>query len=288
MNFFYVVLIMLVTGSIYSCSGESPKTLEEPVAKNSEASVAASADVPMDGQKAKDALKVSDEVFLQQARLMSRMGEIEDELKRQREKIRLLEQGLLTGIAPDGLKKSSHDHGQKLKTEKSAHLDDVEGQVLSAPIIDELNLKVAESHSADSNTDDSNSDVNHSRLNDKFRLVQDLYQASRFGVAISELAAISRQFGENAGEGKLRVWLGKSYARLREFSTARVELEAYLKGWPSGSDVADVRLELAKVYAGLGLKERARGELRQVMKDFPGQESSDIASAEFSKMQGGL
>ncbi len=288
MNCFYVVLIMLVTGSIYSCSGESPKALEEPVAKNSEASVAVSADVPMEAQKAKDALKVNDEVFLQQARLMSRMSEIEDELKRQREKIRLLEQGLLTGIAPDGLKKSSHDNGQKLKTEKSAQLDDVEEQLLSSPVIDEVKLKGAESHSADSKTGDSSSDVNRSLLNDKFRLVQDLYQASRFGVAISELATITRQFGENAGEGKIRVWLGKSYARLREFSTARVELEAYLKGWPSGSDVAEVRLELAKVYVSLGLKERARGELRQVMKDFPGQESSDIASAEFSKMQGGL
>ena len=44
-----------------------------------------------------------EQIELKQAKIWERMEELEDELRIQREKIKLLEQGLLTGIAPEKL-----------------------------------------------------------------------------------------------------------------------------------------------------------------------------------------
>lgn len=230
--------------------------------------------------------KNDDEVYLRQARMVARMDEIEDELKRHREKIRLLEQGLLTGIAPDDLKSSNSSRpSSKSKDQGSAAIKGHE-ITLVKPDLDAFDA-AAEPIQAGREAGSSVS-VQESTYNEKMQLAKEHYQAGRFGLAIAELAGISREFGQTAGEGAVRFWLGKSYLGLREFSTARSEFESYLKGWPSGEFVGQIRIDLAKAFVGLGLKERARSELRRVMKDFPGQEVSEIASLEFQKLQGGL
>lgn len=254
----------------------SPKDVLTPVQPALQPGVASNLEVP----------KKDDEVYLQQARIMSRMSEIENELKLQREKIRLLEQGLLTGIAPDELKKQRSEESTKKFVDRSQKSGMPEEVGLTKPNLDAVTINLKDVSIESSPVQDG--DEQASVISAKLKSVENLYQASRFGLAITELAAISREYGENAGDGKVRLWLGKSYARLKELTTARLEFESYLKGWPSSPYVAEVRLELAKVYAGLGLKERARTELQRVMKDFAGQEPSEIASLEFSKMQGGL
>jgi outer membrane protein assembly factor BamD (BamD/ComL family) len=130
--------------------------------------------------------------------------------------------------------------------------------------------------------------VDSNILAEKFKIVRDHFQASRFSKVISELGSISRDHGETAGDGQIKFWLGKAYSRLKEFSTARVELEAYISQWPKSEEIPEARIELSRVYTNLGLKERARGELRRVMKDFEGQEFGNIAAAEFNKLQGTL
>jgi TolA-binding protein len=229
-----------------------------------------------------------DEVYLQQARIMNRMSEIENELKYQRERIRLLEHGLLTGIPPEELKqnrraKSSedaigHNHHSIVKTSeplRDPHLDHQS--------IEELSVAAQKSH-----VQEPARRVDSNILAEKFKIVRDHFQASRFSKVISELGSISRDHGETAGDGQIKFWLGKAYSRLKEFSTARVELEAYISQWPKSEEIPEARIELSRVYTNLGLKERARGELRRVMKDFEGQEFGNIAAAEFNKLQGTL
>lgn len=231
-----------------------------------------------------------DDVFLRQAQIMARMDEIEAELKRQREKVRLLEQGLLTGIAPDEIKSARNTKNEKLM-EKTTPTG------LRKPELDEVESIAAKDQKRDSRLDlngDSKKDEKNLEpdsnlsFDSKIQLAKEHYQAGRFGLAIAELASMSRQFGENSGDGSIKVWLGKSYLGLKEFSTARAEFEHYLKGWPTGEHVGFVRIDLAKSYVGLGLKERARGELRRVMKEFEGQDIAEIASVEFQKLQGGI
>jgi TolA-binding protein len=280
-------------------------TAEKPIGARAEKSTAATADKPIAAPESKyndrtasmgrdDAVPAvtpskDDDISLKQARLMARMDEIEGELKRQREKVRLLEQGLLTGIAPDDLKPG----GAGKKAQKSG------GRASRKPPVEDL--FAAESPSEDlaspnldgvdvrSNTTKGSAETGgSSALNTRMQLAKEHYQASRFGLAIAELAGISREFGDKAADGAVRLWLGKSYLGLKEYGTARGEFEAYIKGWPSGEGVASARIDLARVYVGLGLKERARGELRRVIKDFDGQEASEMASMELKNLQGNL
>ena len=220
------------------------------------------------------AAQQENEAALKQARMMARMEAIEKELIHQRETVRLLEQGLLTGIPPEDLKKSANAHSPKV-VEAATPLES-----------EDLSLKIPK------NIAPAHEDLSVTRaggsLTAKLQQAKELYQASRFGLAIAELAGISREFGNDAAEGAVRVWLGKSYLGLKEYRTAGDEFEAYLKGWPSGEFVARTRLDLAKVYVGLGLKERARGELRRVIKDFAGNDESEMASLELKNIQGTL
>ncbi len=216
--------------------------------------------------------KPENDAALQQARILARMDSIEKELIHQRETVRLLEQGLLTGIPPEDLKKSA----KQKQPQKSEVATKPETENLSLP---KNEMPVHE---------DLSSRNGESSLNAKLQQAKEHYNASRFGLAIAELAGISREFGNDAADGSVRVWLGKSYLGLKEYGTAGGEFEAYLKGWPSGEHVARTRLDLARVYVGLGLKERARRELRRVIKDFEGNDESEMASLELKNIQGAL
>ena len=216
--------------------------------------------------------KPENDSALQQARILARMDSIEKELIHQRETVRLLEQGLLTGIPPEDLKKSAKQkQPQKSEVVTKPETENLRSPKNDAPVHEDLSSRGGESS-----------------LNAKLQQAKEHYQASRFGLAIAELAGISREFGNDAAEGSVRVWLGKSYLGLKEYGTAGGEFEAYLKGWPSGEHVARTRLDLAKVYVGLGLKERARSELRRVIKDFEGNDESEMASLELKNIQGAL
>jgi TolA-binding protein len=211
-----------------------------------------------------------------QARTTARLDELESEIRRLREKVKLLEQGLLTGIAPDDLKKPKA--GKSAKADKNPPVV-TEASDLSKPEIEDLSLPPKKSEAVTEGD---------SALNARFQLAKEHYQAARFGLAVAELAGLSREFGPKAHDGAVKAWLGKSYLALKEYSTARGEFEYYLKEWPSGALIGDVRLGLAKTYFAMGLRERARVELKKVIKDFDGQEYSEIASAELQKMQGSL
>jgi TolA-binding protein len=215
-----------------------------------------------------------DDAALRQARMTARMEAIEKELIHQRETIRLLEQGLLTGIPPEDLKKSAAARSPKV-FEKPVHLES-----------EDLSIKIPKT--VPPPHEDLSTSAAGGSLTAKLEQAKELYQASRFGLAIADLAVISREFGTDAAEGAVRVWLGKSYLGLKEYRTAGDEFQAYLKGWPSGEYVARTRLDLAKVYVGLGLKERARGELRRVIKDFDGNDEAEMASLELKNIQGAL
>jgi TolA-binding protein len=298
-----VLLVLMITSSCASLwpfgggKSEGSATAEKPIGATAEKSTAATESKNNDQASAMgrdDAAPAmipskDDDISLKQARLMARMDEIEGELKRQREKVRLLEQGLLTGIAPDDLKSGgAGKKAQKSGSNKSRKppVEDLfvaesPSEDLGSPNLDGVNVK-------SDKTAESTETGGSSALNTRMQLAKEHYQASRFGLAIAELAGISREFGDKAGDGAVRLWLGKSYLGLKEYGTARGEFEAYIKGWPSGEGIASARIDLARVYVGLGLKERARGELRRVIKDFDGQEASEMASMELKNLQGNL
>jgi TolA-binding protein len=250
------------------------------------------AEMPQSGAVATDAVRGAnqDDEALKFTRILARLDGMDAELRRQREKLRLLEQGLLTGIAPDDLKQrrselkpTDDDRSPKKKSiareDLSRPLNKSGETPLTKPNLDDLTIPDRDSL-ADSGAD--------SPVMAKIQLAKEHYQAGRFGLAIAELAGVSRDHGDEVQNGAVKFWLGKSYLGLKEYQTARGEFESYLKKWPTGEFVASARLDLAKAFVGLGLRERARNELRRVAKDFEGEESAEMASAELKNIQGSL
>jgi TolA-binding protein len=307
-----ILLISLTAGctSFWSSDADdSAKPIETPSSEkdirqaSSEISVksagqeltAAPATEPSKGVPDVQAAQIAEQISLAQARTVERMAEIEAELRRQRETIKLLEQGLLTGIAPDDLRRSLDKKTEKRAQQASNAGSDVDENIdlalgvvtsspLGEPVLDADLLRKA-------NHEGENPEVtlaSAGQFESLFAKAKAKYQASDFSGALADFADLARKQGENTHDGVLRFWLGKCYAGLKDYGTARQELEVYLSRAPKSSQVAEARLELSKVLLRLGLKERAQNELKKVISDFDGQEPAEVAAHELGNLQGSL
>lgn len=275
-------------------SAPAMTTVDKIESKDSGRQPIVAADGPSRELEGKTDLSSLDDIGLAQARMNERLKEIERELRRQREVIKLLEQGLLTGIAPDALKFGSDDQ----KPADSKTKDSLQASDKSSPQTESLAEKsplIAPDLDADvmaKITSAPSSNPQISAASQEFEaglsIAKKRFQEAEFSLAIEDFAKLSRQFGENSGDGVLRFWIGKCYAQLKEYSTARNEFESYLAASPAGAHAAEARLELAKTLTKMGLKQRAQNELKRVIKDFDGQDAAEIAAHELRLMQGAL
>ncbi len=221
---------------------------------------------------------------LKQAQAWNRMNELEDEVRVQREKIKLLEQGLLTGIAPEELKttkKSKKHKGEATKNEKEDSDLEQDHAEVPPPVLD-LPQKLQ------STTSEDKVESTPGSYRVRVQVAKDYIQASRYGMAVAELANIQKDFGPKAGDGEAQFLMGQAYLGLKEYSISRQEFEGFLKAYPKHGLEPNVRLELARAYRGLNLRDRSRSELSYVAKEFKGTEEADIAANEIQKMKGSL
>lgn len=243
------------------------------------------------------------DVELKQARIWNRLDDLEDEVKVQRERIKLLEQGLLTGIAPEELKREPTLRSKKVSIKErledrdsdiekagsgraklAKHAVSTSGSISDTPsltpILDLPDQVADKSEDTPANSPDS--------YRVRIQVAKDYYQASRFGMAVAELAQITRTFGPGAGDGEAKYWLGRSYLGLKEFGTSKSELEGFIAKYPQSEFVPNARLELGRSLVGLNLRDRARKEFAKIAKDYEGQDPGDIASAELRNLKGNL
>jgi len=266
-----------------SDTNESEKDQQILIPSNSSAKLATSIAI---AERKEPKPSGEDEVGLVQARLVSRMQKIESELKNQREKIRLLEQGLLTGIAPEDLKYRNSGSPAKATPIEDLLVSDqrATSDILQKPKLDDTDLSKGKSIVPGNKVSDAADGV----MQERMAKAKEKYQAGKFLQAASDFSSISREFGDSAAQGDVKYWLGKAYMGTKEFAAAKIEYDAYIKGWPSAENIGRARIDLAKCLRALGLKERARAELQRVLKDFDGQEVAEIAVYELQTLQGAL
>jgi TolA-binding protein len=269
------------------------KTSQTDVGKSNAAF--ASQSKPQDIEDEKESEKnITDQLGLSQARISERMAEIESELKRQKETIKLLERGLLTGIPPSELKASDAAEKKDTGATTAEEIEDVDDLLansdsnalkssLTSPVLDP-ELLAQTSFSRDGNDEKPSEQA----LKAAMAKAQKQFQGGDFRRALAYFSEVSRTYGEQASGVAVRFWLGKCYSGLKDHANAKGEYEAYLSSSPMGSHAADARVELARTLSKMGLKERARSELKKVIKDFEGQEPAEIAAHELDTLQGAL
>jgi TolA-binding protein len=218
------------------------------------------------------AIRAVDDLELRQSRIFSRLDELEMELKAQKEKVQLLEQGLLTGLAPEGLKHPiKHSKPSKIEHEEAA-LPPVEfDQSLSADGEDE-------DHEASKLTSAQQA------VRERFAKAKELYDSGSYGLAISEFANVTASEVADSTTVEARFWLGKSFLALKEYSSAQKELQSFMAKHPANQLFPRAKLEHARALIGLNLREKAGRELRQIAADYSEQEVGELASAELKSL----
>ena len=234
------------------------------------------------------------ELELKYAKLWTKVDDLDRLIRKQRQRIRVLEKGLLLGIIPEELKgdgEVDEDEAMNSPSEGSVSQSRHEKSGV-APIADtssEPALGEAQeqkpTQEVSAKTDQGNSSADYQQ---KMSQAHESFRAGRYGRAIVEFAAIGKEFGDSADGGAWKFWTARCWAAMKEYQTARQHFGEFLSAHPSSPWALRANVEMARVENALGLKETAMQRLRSVIQQQPFAESAEMAKMELKNMQQAL
>ncbi len=224
--------------------------------------------------KNKSALTLKDEQELKIARLWARVDGLEEEQLRNKERIRVLEKGILLGLVPEELK-----GGKK------------NAPIVKEPLYDKEPAKAAQKavekkeEKAPPPPDDGGSALNKEQA-DQYQAAlagaHDLYRAGRYGRAIVEYDKIGKDFKVDGGMYKY--WIGKCWSNLKEYNTARQILVDFVTEHASSPWIPRAKLELARVEWKLGLQDTSLQRFKEIIQAYPYEDAAEMAKMELENL----
>ena len=218
-----------------------------------------------------------------QAKLWNRVDELEEELLRQKERLKLIEKGLTLGLVPPELTDTNLIQ-KKIEIKKVIDEPKPEKKSTTAVLTtaeDSPNV-VVENPKSTVKADDK---LEYDR---KLGIAQDHFRSGRYGRAIAEYSGILRDFPEASADGEPKYWVAISWSHLKELQTARQHLDEFLQEYPSSKIVPRAKVEMARIEIRLGLRERAVERLRMVIRDYPNEDAAEIAKMEMKSLEKSL
>jgi TolA-binding protein len=212
---------------------------------------------------------VEDEQELKVAKLWSRVDELEEEVFRQKERMRLLEKGLLTGIAPDGLSASNTPKNKKESDAPQMLVEEGPSAELSAQKPEnpnEMNLDEQEQYTK------------------QLEAARGLYTSARFGKAIAAYEKILTTFAGKVDGGFIKYWIGCSWRQLKEYTTAEEILNEVIEKHPASPWIPRAHYELAKVYIDANNLSSAREKLKFIKNKYQYEDVSELATKELEEL----
>lgn len=253
---------------------------------------------------------------LKQAKLWARIDELEDQLKRSKERLRVLERGLVLGLTPPELQLDQDQSGKKTRdnSEKVAKNDGAAakgGQNLA--LLQETEeddeqgtnkpLKkkntettekgeTAKSEGAAQGKGSFSGDFQSKEAEEEYQrrlaAAQEHFRAGRFGQAIAEYGAIGKEFGKNIPGGAHKYWIALSWYNLKEYQTSFNAFNEFITEFPMSPLIPRAKLDMGRVELKLGLKEKAMARFREIMRDFPYEDAAEMARMEMNQLQKNL
>lgn len=215
-----------------------------------------------------DKKTIEDEQELKVAKLWARVDEIEEEVFRQKERMKLLEKGLLTGIAPEGLKK---------KTTSAPQVELEEPQAL------EIETPAVAKSVVDADAGQLTTEEQEKYLK-QLEIARGFFTSARYGRAITEYERILSAYGARIDGGFIKYWIAKSWRQLKEYTTAEEILNGVLKDHNSSPWIPKVHYELAKVFIDANNLSSAREKLKFIKNNYPYEDVSEMASRELEDL----
>lgn len=206
-------------------------------------------------------------IELKQARIWSRLDEIESILIKQKEKINILEKTLLLGLSPD----------QSSEPQQAEHPN----QKILRPTIQSTGLFHREDKT-ENNINKNNSEQNE--INQMKSVYQarmtnaiNLFEKEKYGKAYIDFSKILRDFDEEIHNNGPEYWSGRCWFQLQEYQQAKNHLQKYLTKQSDNVHAADAAYWLAKTEISLGMKEKAVNILNNIIKQHPNTASAEAA-----------
>jgi TolA-binding protein len=213
----------------------------------------------------------NDQIQYRQAKLWARLDEIEAEQRRQKEKIRIIEKGLVLGLVPQELTLEEAPVEPTIKAEaKTPALPAVDASTEETAALTKI---------------DDESGVEYQR---RLGMAQAHYRAGRFGTAIADYEAIEKDFKNAVTDGSCKFWIAMSWGALKENQKSHQAFQEFLTQAPMSSLVPRGKLEMARVEVKMGLREKALDRLKSIMRDHPYEDAAEIAKFEIKKMEQSL
>jgi TolA-binding protein len=211
---------------------------------------------------------------LKQAKIMSRLIEIEDELRRHRSRIAVLEKGLLLGIIPDELRNPMDlEFERKLKDQKKAEISRKNKTQKKPTTVKKK-----------SNTPK----INRGTYLASLTQAQAYLDARKYGKAIAAFEALQINFPKETKDGATHYWIGISWFNLKEDNLAKQSLNTLIKSNASSPWVARAKLTLAKIAIRNGLRQRGINSLQDLIKQHPDADAAAIARRQLVELEQAL
>jgi TolA-binding protein len=206
---------------------------------------------------------------LRLAKLWARVDDLENQQIRQKERMKLLEKGLMLGIIPEELKtdKASKHETKKLAPEAEEAPASVQTTMPPPPLASgEKSKDIAE----------------YQRL---LRAAQEKFNSASYGQAIVQFNEIGEKFDDGLTEGSHNYWIGLSWFYLKEMQLAEASFKKLIDQFNQNSWVPYARFYMAKIDLDRGLSGRARDQFKLLIDEYPNQDLGEMARMEIDRMR---
>ncbi len=197
----------------------------------------------------------AEEMELTLAKIWARVDELEEVSYRQKEKIRVLQKGLMLGVVPEEIKSPGAltppppvKKKKKKPTSKMTKKEQSKYQKM-----------LAEAHAH--------------------------FREGRYGRAIKSYSAIGDEFEGKLPDGMHEYWIARSWANLKELNIAHQRYVDFMKNYPKSTWVPRARLDKARVELTQGLRETAIKNFRNIIKEYPYEDVAEMARMELERME---
>ena len=295
------VLVLTLALTLAGCGLFGEGSVNEPTAE-------AKAEADSKAAAAK-AATLKDEQELKLARLWARVDELEEEQARSKERLAIVEKGVILGILPEELRRPEQAKKGKSKgsgatkepakatakdnTKKASEVDETAAsQGAAHPQDDSAKPVVSQTSQGKPKAATAPEPKTPSGLNQEdadayqkaLAIATDLFRSGRYGAAVVEYSDIGKRFGDQVGGGMHIYWTAKCWANLKEYNTARQLLTEFLQDHAKSPWVPRAKFELGRIEWQLGMQETALRRFRDIIQQHPYEDAAEMAKMELQTL----
>ena len=209
---------------------------------------------------------------LRVAKLWTRVDELEAENRNQKARLKVLERGLVLGLTPDEL---IHPSDRAYKKYKKPMTKTPKKEKTKQPTVPTMTKSATAPAVGEGKKD----------YQELITTAQDHFQQGRYGRAIAEFSQVSQMYPDRAKEGSHLYWIALSWARLKEYQTAKSRFAEFLADHGSSPWAPRAKFYLAKIEYKTGLREQALKRFRDLIKTHPNEDAAEMARNEMTTLE---